>query len=119
VALPPPPELLGGAGAAGTGVIVTCALPVRLASPVHTAMTVTVVATASCAGAVYRPVVEIVPTAALPPPTPSTTQVTIVFCVLLTVAENASDVPAWTLVTDGETTTCPRSAARRSSPPSV
>jgi hypothetical protein len=42
------------------------------------------------AGAVYTPPEEIVPAAALPPATPFTLQLTLVFAVFVTVAENVA-----------------------------
>jgi hypothetical protein len=42
------------------------------------------------AGAVYTPPEEIVPAAALPPATPFTLQLTLVFVLLVTVAENVA-----------------------------
>jgi hypothetical protein len=53
-------------------------------------------------GAVYDPLVEMVPTVALPPVVPFTAQVTLVLVVPLTVALNDRDWPTLTLALVGE-----------------
>jgi hypothetical protein len=69
----------------------------------------TLVATTLCvplaAGAVYRPVLEMVPAAELPPTIPSTDQVTAVFDVFSTVAENCCVAPGSRLALLGLTAT--------------
>ena len=80
---PPLPELIGGAA-----VTVTWVDPDSFGSAADTAPTVTVAGDGTAAGAVYIPVPEIVPIVALPPPTPFTFQVTTVFAVFFTLAEN-------------------------------
>jgi hypothetical protein len=88
--LPPPactvaPE---GATATDTGgadcVKVTVAEPDRVESTCDTALTVTVADDGIAAGEAYWPTAEIVPTCVFPPTTPSTSQVTAPFAVLLT-----------------------------------
>jgi hypothetical protein len=73
-----------GAGA----MTMTAALAVLVESAALVAVTVTEPPEGTLAGAVYSPLVEIVPTVELPPSIPFTFQVTAVFVVPLTVAEN-------------------------------
>ena len=69
---------------------VTCAVADLVGSSIDVAVTVTVAGDGTAAGAVYEPVEVIVPTVALPPETPSTSQATPeVLCALLTVAVNS------------------------------
>ena len=59
--------------------IVTVAESERVASALATAVTITVAGVGMVSGALYRPAFEIVPTLALPPITPFTSQTTAVF----------------------------------------
>ncbi len=68
------------------GDIVICAVPERAELAADTAVTVTVAGEGIIAGAVYIPEVEIVPTVVLPPATPFTCQLTVIFVELATVA---------------------------------
>jgi hypothetical protein len=68
--------------------IVTLAESDFVGSATEIAVTVTVGGTGTLLGAVYRPFVSIVPTVLFPPVTPFTCQVTAVFVVFTTVAEN-------------------------------
>src|SRR5271167_2974374 len=95
--------LTGGGG--GGLVMVTAALPAADDATMLVACTVTVAGVGTLAGALYRPLVEIVPNAILPPATPFTSQVTDWFELLATIAENCLDVPAWTLALAGVTLT--------------
>jgi hypothetical protein len=98
------PEIVGGAGAVATTVAV--AVPVFVESCDDTAVIVTAACAGTVAGAVYRPLDEIVPTVELPPATPLTCQVTVVSVALLTVAWNACvPVPATTAAVAGVTAT--------------
>jgi hypothetical protein len=86
--------------------IATVAVPLRVGSAAETALTVTTPPEGICAGAVYSPAAEIVPTVALPPATPLTFQVTAVLLVLLTVAVKACvPVPGSTVAEPGSTLT--------------
>lgn len=76
------------------GFNVTCADADFDASAWDTAVTVTRVWVGIDAGAVYRPALEMVPLAGLPPCTPSTCQVTAVFELFETVAVNCWVAPA-------------------------
>jgi hypothetical protein len=68
-----------GDGALAVEFRVTVAFADALGLPTVAAVIVTVLVEAILAGAEYKPVVEIVPTVELPPPTPFTAQV---ICVL-------------------------------------
>ena len=81
--VPPLPEPIAGAA-----VTVTWVDPDSFGSAADTAPTVTVAGDGTVAGAVYMPVLEIVPIVALPPPTPFTFQLTALFAVFFTLAEN-------------------------------
>ena len=59
----------------------------------------------SDAGAVYFPLVSIVPSVVEPPAVPLTDQVTLVFCVPVTVAWKVNESPARTFAVDGVTLT--------------
>src|SRR5712692_1665260 len=67
----------------------TAAVPFEDALATLVACTVTVAGFGIEDGAVYRPAAVMVPTAALPPATPFTLQVTAVLAALVTVAVNA------------------------------
>jgi hypothetical protein len=67
-------------------VMVTVAEADFVSSALETAVTVTVAGDGTAAGAVYTPLVSMVPTLLLPPVAPFTRQVTPVLLVLLTVA---------------------------------
>jgi hypothetical protein len=71
----------------------------------ETAVTTTVEGLGSAFGAVYIPVVVIVPTVAFPPCTPATCQFTDVFVVPVTVALNGTVCPITTDVALGNTVT--------------
>ena len=81
------------------GVIVTLAVAALLVSPTLVAVTMTVCGLLSAAGAVYRPALEIVPTAGF------TDHVTAVFVVPVTVAVNCCVCPAQRAAEPGETCT--------------
>src|SRR5437762_8079343 len=84
------------------GVMVTCAEADFVGSACDTAVTATVAGFGTTAGAVYRPERDTVPTAALPPLTPLTCQVTAVLLVFCTVAVNCCVPPAPTVADTGE-----------------
>lgn len=69
------------------------------------AVTVTLFGLGSEAGAVYTPAEVIVPAVDEPPGVPFTDQLTVVFELPLTAAENVSEEPARTFAVAGETTT--------------
>jgi len=101
---PPPPVLLAVPPLLlplVAAVIVSCALPERLGSAADTALTVTVAGAGRVAGAVYTPLLEILPTVELPPLIPLTSQVTAVFVVFSTAAVNAWVAPVATLAVPG------------------
>ena len=81
-----------------TSVTVTAALADFVGSAL---LVVVTVCKPAVAGAVYRPLVEIVPEVELPPTTPSTDQVTLVLVVPVTVAANCFVVLAVTLTEVG------------------
>jgi hypothetical protein len=87
------------------GVIVTVAGAVLVGSAFEAAMTVTVAVEGMLAGAEYTPLVDIVPTVALPPVAPFTCQVTPVLLAFVTVAENGLLAPIATLADVGATVT--------------
>jgi hypothetical protein len=88
----PPAVTVTAAGLTTTGrpefVMVTLAEPIWVVSCCETADIVTLLGVGTTAGAVYKPAVEIVPTVALPPTTVLTSQFTLVFVALVTVAVN-------------------------------
>src|SRR5262249_17831563 len=86
-------------------VTVTAALSDSVLSAWLVAVTVTVAGDGRSFGAVYAPVVVIVPTAALRPGTPFTLQLTAVLAVLLTVALNLVVFPSTTELLFGVTAT--------------
>jgi hypothetical protein len=67
-------------------VIVTWEDPDLVVSAMEVAVTATVAGVGTAAGAVYTPLLEIIPTVALPPVTPLTLQVTVVLDAFVTVA---------------------------------
>jgi hypothetical protein len=69
------------------------------------AATVTVAGFGTVAGAVYKPLEEIVPAEELPPAVPFTCQVTAVFLLFATVAMNCCSAPAPTAAEVGEMVT--------------
>ena len=83
-------------------VSVTMATAVLVVSACAIAETETVVVVGNSGGAVYRPVVLIVPLVASPPTTPFTCQVTAVFVEPVTVAVNCWVVAPATLAVVGE-----------------
>jgi hypothetical protein len=89
-------------GGGGAGVIVTLAEAVFVVSAVKTAVTVTFTALGSCAGAVYRPFVEAVPTVAFPPVMEFTCQVTSGLAPPETVTVNCWVFPTTTLADAGD-----------------
>jgi hypothetical protein len=98
--------LLGATDTATGGVMVTPAKPVLVASASDTAFTDTVGDDGTFTGAEYKPAVVMVPTVALPPATPLTSQLTAVFAVLVTAAVKACvPGPACTAVPLGDTVT--------------
>jgi len=86
-------------------VIVTWALPERFESAADTAVIVTSAGDGTCAGAVYTPALEIVPTVESPPAVPLTCQLTAVFEVLRTDALNDRVAPTATVAVLGLTLT--------------
>ncbi|HEY3989174.1 MAG TPA: hypothetical protein VGM02_07740 [Acidobacteriaceae bacterium] len=88
----------GGVGVLGAATSVTVMLCEVEALATLVAVMVTVAGCGIVAGAVYSPVDEINPAAALPPATPSTLQVTAWFVVPLTAAVYCACVPTVTLV---------------------
>lgn len=86
-------------------VSVTRADAVTLLSATLDAVTVMVAGEGIEFGAVYRPLGEIVPVLALPPATPPTNQVTLLFDVPVTVAWNCCDWLRGTLICAGCKTT--------------
>jgi len=109
---PPPPELPPDAplvpaevAALAAGVMVTCVDPERAVSAADTAVTVTVAGVGTAVGAVYMPVLEIVPRVVLPPATPFTSHVTVVLAEFMTVAEKASAADTGTFALVGLTAT--------------
>jgi len=79
---------------------------VELADLVVSAALVTVIVCCPVVvGAVYSPVVEMIPTVAFPPVTPSTAHVTAVFEDPVTVAWNCCVAPAWMAALTGVTAT--------------
>src|SRR5437660_10381285 len=68
--------------------MVTLALSLFVGSAMLVALTDTCAGLGTWAGAVYRPEEEIVPTVAVPPATPFTSQVTFLLLVLVTMAVN-------------------------------
>src|SRR5438046_10540550 len=78
--------------------MVTLALSLFVGSAMLVALTDTCAGLGTWAGAVYRPDEEIVPTVAVPPATPFTSQVTFLLLVLVTVSVNC-----WVWVTESET----------------
>lgn len=86
-------------------VTVTEADAEAVVSACETAVTMVVAGFGTVDGAVYTPVDEMVPTAALPPAVPFTCQVTAVFVVLATDAMNCSELPAGTFAEAGEIVT--------------
>jgi hypothetical protein len=89
-------EMLTGA------VMVTTAEADLLVSACAMALTVTAAGLGTLAGAVYRPVVEMVPVLLLPPVTPFTCQVAAVLLVFRTVAVKGREAPVATLAEVGE-----------------
>src|SRR5690242_11632296 len=85
--------------------IVTAAEPDLVASATLTARTVTVACEGGFPGAVYRPVVEIVPSVPFPPVIPFTCQVTRVSAVFWTVAVNWAVRRTRTVAAVGDTVT--------------
>ena len=85
--------------------IVTVADPDLVESATETAVIVTAAGLGATAGAVYSPVVEMVPTVAFPPFTPFTCHVTAVFEVFVTVAVNCCVKPVTTVAVLGLTAT--------------
>src|SRR5580698_6324425 len=65
---------------------VTCAAADLVLSALEVALTVTVAGDGTVVGAVYTPAVEIMPTVELPPLTPLTLHVTVIFAVFVTAA---------------------------------
>src|SRR5262249_36302711 len=86
----------------GAGVIETLASTVTVDWAALCAVTLTA-PEGTAAGAVYRPVEEIVPTVVLPPLLPFTNQLTAVFVVLVIVALNCCVFPTCRLVLVGKT----------------
>jgi hypothetical protein len=84
---------------------VTVELPDAVVSATLVALTVTEAGLGGVAGAVYSPLVEIVPTVEFPPVTPFTDQVTPVLVVFVTVAVNCWAPEVWTEALAGETET--------------
>src|SRR5207245_7664021 len=78
--------------------MVTLALSLFVGSAMLVALTDTCAGLGTWAGAVYKPEEEIVPTVAVPPATPFTSQVTFLLPVLVTVAVNC-----WVWETERET----------------
>src|SRR5580698_3652613 len=85
--------------------MVAMALPEIEGVSVMKAVMVTLAGLGITSGAVYRPELEMVPTAALPPVMLFTCQVTLVSLVLLTVAVNCCCEPSCTLAVAGATVT--------------
>lgn len=83
----------------------TAAAPLLEGSATLVASTVTLPDAGRIAGVVYTPVASIVPEAAFPPGIPFTLQITAVFVVLLTVAENVCGSPSNTEAEEGVTFT--------------
>lgn len=79
--------------------------PLALASAMDTASTVIVFGFGTVAGAVYTPLEAIVPSAAFPPTTPFTDQLTLSFVVPVTVAVKGCVAPARTFAAVGTTLT--------------
>src|SRR5207248_10125710 len=90
--------------------MVTLALSLFVGSAMLVALTDTCAGLGTWAGAVYRPEEEIVPTAAVPPATPFTSQVTFLLLVLVTVA-----VSCWVWETERK----PRADRQRRQPPNL
>ncbi len=86
-------------------VTVTCAEPDFVGSATLAAAIVTVALLGKSAGAVYKPVAEIVPTALFPPNTPLTLHVTAVLLAFVTSAENSCVFPSNTELNCGVTFT--------------
>lgn len=84
---------------------VTVAEPLTEASATLVARIVMVFGLGKEIGAVYLPLVSIVPTVGDPPVVPFTDHVTLVFCAPLTVAVKVYESPARTLALAGETET--------------
>lgn len=81
--------------------MVTWELAVWLVSALETAVTVTTAGDGTLAGAVYSPLLLMVPTVALPLVTPFTCQVTPVLVVLITVGVNCCVLPVVTVAVAG------------------
>src|SRR5256885_6501069 len=86
-------------------VTVTCAEPDFVWSATFAAAIVTVALLGKSAGAAYRPVADIVPTALFPPATPLTLQVTVVLLVFVTSAAKSCVFPSNTELDCGVTFT--------------
>jgi hypothetical protein len=85
---------------------VTVAVPLRVGSATEVAVTVTVAGAGALAGAVYNPLVEIVPQEAPLHPVPDTVHITPLFCAsLLTVAANCIVFVTFTEAVVGDTLT--------------
>jgi hypothetical protein len=82
-----------------------CAVELFVESSTLVATTETETVVDKFAGAVYVPMLVIVPTSALPPGIPLTLQMTAEFVALFTVAMNACRAPSKTLAVDGATAT--------------
>jgi len=86
-------------------VIVTVLAPDFVASAWLVAVTWTVAGDGRSIGAVYTPAVVIVPSAAFPPATPLTLQLTVASVVFVTVAVNVTWLPSTTVPVPGVTLT--------------
>ena len=86
----------------GAGLMVTGALPVAEVCATLCAVTFTLPPEGTAAGAVYRPVKEMVPTVGFPPAAPFTCHVTELFVVPNTVALNCSCWPTCRLALGGD-----------------
>jgi hypothetical protein len=102
----PPEVTVTVAGVTTTGspefVMVTLAEPILVVSDVKIAETVTLLGVGTTAGAVYKPLVSMVPNVALPPLTPLTCHVTAVLLVPVTVEVNCCVCLVWRVALSGE-----------------